>query len=74
MDVEAPALSDPEHLLKTVQHALDDANDFSAHHLRLRLASTKHEDGGDSEDNIAATLRLLPGELGSSHSYVFSLT
>jgi len=24
--------------LKTVQHALDDANDFSAHHLRLRLA------------------------------------
>jgi phosphatidylinositol glycan class S len=38
VDVEAPLLPDPGHLLKTVQHALDDANDFSAHHLRLRLA------------------------------------
>lgn len=41
VDVEALLLPDPEHLLKTVQHALDDANDFSAHHLRLRLANPR---------------------------------
>lgn len=27
-----------EHLIRTTQHALDDLNEFSAHHLRLRLA------------------------------------
>ncbi|KAA8913285.1 phosphatidylinositol-glycan biosynthesis class S protein [Sphaerosporella brunnea] len=46
VDVEAPLLPDPEHLLKTVQHALDDANDFSAHHLRLRLARSHYQSGG----------------------------
>ena len=74
VDVEAPYLNDPEHLLKSVQHALDDANDFSAHHLRLRLAkdSTKKDSAKaaeDIEENIAATLRLLPGT-GAIHTYV----
>ena len=71
IDVEALTLPDPENLLKTVQHALDDANDFSAHHLRLRLStnSSKVEDGGES---VAATLRLSQGAAGSPHSYVLS--
>jgi phosphatidylinositol glycan class S len=69
--VEAPHLSDPENLLKSVQHALDDANDFSAHHLRLRLATPKAKAGEEEiERNTAATLRLLPGA-GSAHTYVF---
>ena len=38
--IDAPSLQDSEaqHLLRTTQHALDDLNEFSAHHLRLRLA------------------------------------
>ncbi|MCJ1380957.1 GPI transamidase component [Xylographa soralifera] len=37
--VDAPSLSDNEaqHLVRTTQHALDDLNEFSAHHLRLNL-------------------------------------
>lgn len=72
VEVEAPELSDPEHLIKSAQHALDDANDFSAHHLRLRLASPKLTDstGNNAEENVAATLKLLPGPARSSHSYV----
>ena len=37
--IEAPFLQDSEaqHLIRTTQHALDDLNEFSAHHLRLRL-------------------------------------
>lgn len=29
------------HLVRTTQHAIDDLNEFSAHHLRLRLAKNK---------------------------------
>ena len=38
--IEAPFLQEPEaaHLVSMTQHALDDLNEFSAHHLRLRLA------------------------------------
>ncbi|PWW72352.1 hypothetical protein C7212DRAFT_302205 [Tuber magnatum] len=71
IDVEAPTLPDPENLLKTVQHALDDANDFSAHHLRLRL-STNSSRVDDGEESVAATLRLSQGTAGSPHSYVLS--
>ncbi|KAA6407516.1 MAG: GPI transamidase component PIG-S [Lasallia pustulata] len=40
--IDAPSLQDSEaqHLVRTTQHALDDLNEFSAHHLRLRLAET----------------------------------
>lgn len=40
--IEAPFLQDPEaaHLVRMTQHALDDLNEFSAHHLRLRLAKS----------------------------------
>ena len=38
--IEAPFLQEAEaaHLVRTTQHALDDLNEFSPHHLRLRLA------------------------------------
>ncbi|PWY91245.1 hypothetical protein BO70DRAFT_368381 [Aspergillus heteromorphus CBS 117.55] len=38
---ETPSLPDTEaqHLLRTTQHTLDDLNEFSAHHLRLKLSS-----------------------------------
>ena len=37
--MDAPSLSENEaqHLLRITQHALDDLNEFSAHHLRLNL-------------------------------------
>ncbi|MCJ1282082.1 GPI transamidase component [Xylographa opegraphella] len=37
--VDAPSLSENEaqHLVRATQHALDDLNEFSAHHLRLNL-------------------------------------
>ena len=40
--IEAPALQESEalHLVRVTQHALDDLNEFSAHHLRLRLAQS----------------------------------
>lgn len=40
--IEAPYMQEAEakHLVHLIQHALDDSNDFSAHHLRLRLAQS----------------------------------
>lgn len=40
--IEAPSLQESEalNLVRMTQHALDDLNTFSAHHLRLRLAKT----------------------------------
>ncbi|RPA74783.1 hypothetical protein BJ508DRAFT_418441 [Ascobolus immersus RN42] len=85
VEVESLTLPEPESLLKSVQHALDDANDFSAHHIRLRLAKTNNgkekdekekskkgtnKSTEDSREEVAATLRLIPGEKGSTkHSY-----
>ncbi|KAJ5891466.1 uncharacterized protein N7473_007694 [Penicillium subrubescens] len=39
--VAAPTMQLPEsqHLVRTTQHALDDLNDFAAHHLRLKLTN-----------------------------------
>ena len=40
--IDAPALpeSEAQHLLRITQHALDDLNEFSPHHLRLILGSS----------------------------------
>lgn len=40
--IEAPFLQEPEaaHLVRLTQHALDDLNEFAAHHLRLRSAKS----------------------------------
>lgn len=42
-------------LLTQTQHALDELNDFSAHHIRLSLPS-----GVDVQDDTALTVQLLP--------------
>jgi phosphatidylinositol glycan class S len=88
--VEAPMPSaDAQHLLRTTQHALDDINDFSAHHLRLMLADSPLQpnvsqqvisDGtsihSDDKD-VALVVRLIPVETGAtprSHLQPYSPT
>ncbi|KAI9794290.1 MAG: GPI transamidase component [Piccolia ochrophora] len=46
ISVEAPELQEQEaqHLLQLTQHALDDLNDFTAHHLRLHLSHSKRNE------------------------------
>ncbi|KAJ9269638.1 hypothetical protein DTO212C5_4249 [Paecilomyces variotii] len=72
--VQTPAMqaSDAQHLVRTTQHALDDLNEFSAHHLRLKLADSlpqndnpanfspsEGDDTGQKAD-VALVVRLLP--------------
>jgi phosphatidylinositol glycan class S len=73
--VEVPSLpaQEAQHLLRTTQHALDDLNDFSAHHLRLLLADRDQdgsivigERGQQEKEDIALSIRLLLGESGST--------
>ncbi|KAF2664349.1 hypothetical protein BT63DRAFT_407161 [Microthyrium microscopicum] len=64
--VEASHITPQEaqHLIKTTQHALDDLNEFSAHHLRLVVATSlsnetmETEDANVLEDDIALLVRL----------------
>ncbi|PQE32652.1 phosphatidylinositol-glycan biosynthesis class S protein [Rutstroemia sp. NJR-2017a WRK4] len=70
ISIEAESLQEHEaqNLLRTTQHALDDLNDFSAHHLRLQLSppsnasanSAGFSTGGMGEE-VALVIRLLPG-------------
>ncbi|KAG9239986.1 phosphatidylinositol-glycan biosynthesis class S protein [Calycina marina] len=71
ISIEADSLQDYEarHLLRMTQHALDDLNDFSAHHLRLQLSpSTNASFGasgistGNTDEEVALTIRLLKGD------------
>lgn len=59
--VRADALQhqEAEHLVRLTQHALDDLNEFSGHHLRLQLAS---KDEQPSADEPALTINLKPGD------------
>lgn len=74
ISIEADSLQDHEaqHLLRTTQHALDDLNDFSAHHLRLQLSPSANASvsatGLSSTDNeeVALTIRLLPSTTTST--------
>ncbi|KAI9817348.1 MAG: GPI transamidase component [Thelocarpon impressellum] len=76
ISIEAPSLQrqDAGHLLRLTQHALDDLNDFSAHHLRLQLSdglaakasSVNAGRASEADDETALTVRLLPGESGST--------
>ncbi|KAM0333929.1 hypothetical protein ACHAQA_000946 [Verticillium albo-atrum] len=63
--IEATALQEQEaqNLLRQTQHALDDLNDFSGHHLRLQLAprSTGVVTARDGSE-LALTIRLTPGD------------
>ncbi|PYI28670.1 hypothetical protein BP00DRAFT_350538 [Aspergillus indologenus CBS 114.80] len=60
--VETPHLPDAEaqHLLRTTQHTLDDLNEFSAHHLRLKLSNDNADEQLDELADTALTVRLLP--------------
>ena len=66
-------------MIRTIQHTLDDVNDFSAHHLRLVFpkSSQNVSEPGDivlagrilkKEDDIALTIRLHAGENGQGPS------
>lgn len=68
--------AESQHLVRTTQHALDDLNEFAAHHLRLKLTNgTTTSIPHDSEDNsntahsgeedgadIALTVNVVPKE------------
>ncbi|PKS08682.1 hypothetical protein jhhlp_004735 [Lomentospora prolificans] len=57
-------------LLRQTQHALDDLNDFTAHHLRLQLAphSAKGGEVAEVDSQSAVTIRLVPGQTAISSS------
>ncbi|PFH62685.1 hypothetical protein XA68_12556 [Ophiocordyceps unilateralis] len=61
--VSAPSLAraEAQHLIRLTQHALDDLDDFSGHHLRLQL-------DGESEPvpEPALTVRLSPGDANAA--------
>ncbi|KAJ5202086.1 uncharacterized protein N7498_006749 [Penicillium cinerascens] len=70
--VAAPGMqsSESQHLLRTTQHALDDLNEFAAHHLRLKLTndtstaqqsddSSEVSNNGEEGPDTALTVRLI---------------
>lgn len=56
--------------MRLTQHALDDHNDFSGHHLRLQLAPKSGEvtpsPAADGDSHVALTIKLTPGESNSA--------
>ncbi|KAI9713730.1 MAG: hypothetical protein M1812_006568 [Candelaria pacifica] len=85
ISIEAPLLQQQEaqHLVRTTQHALDDLNEFSAHHLRLQLSqpptarnASMTSKGLPSEGiyvqeeqaDVALVVRLRSGDAGSTPS------
>ncbi|KAK1753402.1 phosphatidylinositol-glycan biosynthesis class S protein [Echria macrotheca] len=67
ISIQANSLHEQEaqNLLRLTQHALDDLNDFSGHHLRLQLSPPATKES-DNEDDAALTIRLIPGESTTS--------
>lgn len=62
--------SESQHLLRTTQHALDDLNEFAAHHLRLKLTndtstaqqsddSSSVSNNGEEGPDTALTVRVI---------------
>ncbi|KAJ4291448.1 GPI transamidase component [Collariella sp. IMI 366227] len=66
ISVQANALQEQEaqNLLRLTQHALDDLNDFSGHHLRLQLSPPSTTETYDRDSVL--TIRLTPGESTTS--------
>lgn len=73
ISIEAAALSEQEAqlLLHTTQHAIDDLNDFSAHHLRLQLSPSSNSSMAISgystgsapiAEEVALLIKLIPGQ------------
>ncbi|KAI5305936.1 rRNA (cytosine-C5-)-methyltransferase nop2, partial [Ascosphaera pollenicola] len=60
--VNAPAIPTPEAetLIQMTQHTLDDLNDFSAHHLRLRLLDPSSDPAAEADQDTALTISLSP--------------
>ncbi|KAI9893680.1 MAG: GPI transamidase component [Vezdaea aestivalis] len=56
VDADSLSIQETEHLIRTTQHALDDLNEFSAHHLRLQQAK------GLSAAQNKSTTRLIDDE------------
>ncbi|TQV98429.1 hypothetical protein V2A60_007829 [Cordyceps javanica] len=67
IEIRADALQEPEaqHLVRLTQHALDDLNEFSGHHLRLQLAP-KDEPRARDEPEPALTINCKPGDAAMS--------
>ncbi|WEW59703.1 GPI transamidase component [Emydomyces testavorans] len=78
---------DARNLVQSTQHALDDLNDFSAHHLRLQLAEASQASDDSSMDSTSSdmeaktstnadlTVRLLPQDnitAPTSHLHQYS--
>ncbi|KAI5289896.1 GPI transamidase component [Ascosphaera aggregata] len=59
---KAPSIPSPEAevLIQMTQHTLDDLNDFSAHHLRLRLLNPSEEPLIEADQDTALTINLSP--------------
>jgi GPI-anchor transamidase subunit S len=70
--VQAPSIQeqDAQNLLRLTQHALDDLNDFSGHHLRLQLAPKANQ----TVDDVALTIRLQPGSVTSASLQTYDST
>lgn len=70
LDVGSLPEQEAQNLLRLTQHALDDLNDFSGHHLRLQLAQAPTEATTQVRDdsNVALTIRLAPGDAAHSAS------
>ncbi|GAB1317369.1 GPI transamidase component [Madurella fahalii] len=68
ISIQANSLQDQEaqNLLRLTQHALDDLNDFSGHHLRLQLAPPSSDASESHDGDSALTIRLIPGETTSA--------
>lgn len=66
--IQANQLQEQEaqNLLRLTQHALDDLNDFSGHHLRLQLSPRGVGNEQAPDDRSALTIRLLPGDSTSA--------
>ena len=81
ISIQADALQPQEaqHLVSLTQHAIDDLNDFSGHHLRLQLALKDDRRIVQKDDpELALTVRLKVGEATTAsldpHSAALDIT
>lgn len=76
ISVEADQLQyqEAQNLVRLTQHALDDLNDFSGHHLRLQLSPSSRDESRNTtpRDDSALTIRLVPGEATASALHLYS--
>ncbi|KAH6957943.1 phosphatidylinositol-glycan biosynthesis class S protein [Ilyonectria sp. MPI-CAGE-AT-0026] len=78
ISIQADSLqeSEAQNLVRLTQHALDDHNDFSGHHLRLELAPKNAAPIADNSQ-VALTIQLTPGETNTAslnpHSAVLDI-